>query len=79
MVRTCLLLLASALASTFAVGAKGQLAGRSGTVVVQSGSLKLRAQLWRPSKPGIAEAVRSLDFKRPGERGLLHGGLRHRF
>ncbi len=57
MVRTCLLMLALALASAFAVAAKGQLAGPSETVVVQSGSLKLRAQLWRPEGRGPFPAV----------------------
>ncbi len=55
--RTWVLLLASVLASTFAVGAKGRLPGRSETVVVQSSSLKLRAQLWRPEGRGPFPAV----------------------
>jgi dienelactone hydrolase len=48
MLKTCVLLLALAMGSRLVGPAEGQVAGGPDTVVVQSGTLKLRALLYRP-------------------------------
>src|SRR5258705_1127016 len=57
MARTCVLLVTSALAPALPVGAEVQVPGQAETVIVRSGPLKLRAQLWRPVGRGPFPAV----------------------
>src|SRR5258706_3147700 len=57
MVKTCVLLLASALAPIPTVGVAGPVPRRAEIVVVRSGTLKLKAQLWRPEGRGPFPAV----------------------